>query len=1681
MKCLIRLSAFVFALSLSTLPKLYGQNYLYGLGSQSWGVNIPIENGFINVANGEIHIEIPLATHGQRGSLALKEALVYDSRIWQIVGSGSYSFQPTNVPNSQAGWRFIKGNETGSVQTIPQVVDEDCYEGNPSGNNPAYYTYWFNWTDPSGAVHPFPVQTQQPISGFCSGSPVNYSIPNTPSVSGYATDGSGYQISVTNYSNVTIYDVSGNEVYPAVADKNGNVFSADANANLIDTIGRTPILKTTAGNQTYYDVLTIGGARKRYTVTTSSINVHTGFGQSGVSDYSGSLTAVSSIGLPDGSSYSFTYDSGTASGNYGELQSITLPTGGTVSFSYGNYLDSYQNQNRWLESYSGGNGRYALVPSVVTQCTGSTKTGCQEKMTVTDGNGNQVVYLLTLNNGAWNSQVDYYNGTSAHVMSLVTNYNFATSCTFYACNGSQWITASSSTTTLSDTGQIAQTKYQYTYPWTGHPNVVQQWDYYTGSPSSVPTKETDYVGVYPYFSHVNELDATGSLVAQSTYSYDVSGNPSSITSGIGTTVTTSATYDSYGMKLSDTDGNGHTVKYANMCSDAYPNTVTLPITANGVSLETTTTYDCSSGLLTATQTANDFAVGKSTTYTYFSSGTNIGRLQTMAFPDGGSTSYAYPSPTETDQTAAQTSSATVLSKAILDAYGRPYQNVRAAPEGSITSETGYDSTGRQASITTAHLQGTPSPTDGTKTTYYDVLGRPVRMLMPDGNASTVAYSGATQISTDESGNQKKYTYDAFQRLTSVLEPNASGSLVYETDYQYNVLDNLIQVDQWGGAKGASSPGDRKRVFAFDSLGREIAENIPESQSASAPAGRTCNGALPGTLWTRCIVHDGNGNVTSSTDNPGNTITYQYDALNRLTWQTLPGARYGYGYDGYDEGRNLIGSATANSIGLLSHSSNEVNAAATYSYDLMGRVVKQSYCVPQNCSYSIVAAASYDLTGNQTSLTYPDGRVVTQSYDTANRFVGLQYAKWGSTSIGTSYYSASSFAPPGLITSSTMGNGVTLTSSFNNRVAVASMAYVSAGSTIWSKQFQWDKTGRNLLLLTDGQTGNSRQFGYDTLNRVNSALDAHVVQSYATATVNISGSEQSYTFNPCPPNVTPCPQTIPDSGSQSISVNGVNVGNFGWGPGVSTSTMSSSLASSINNNASSPVTASASGSSITLTSKVPGSNGNYSITYNTATWNTSYFSSPSFSASGPSSLSGGSNSTVPVSGGLNETYVYDPFGNLTQSGNFGFSQPYNALNQISTFSYDANGDQNTDVFSHTLAFDPNGMLSSVAGGQETYTYDAEGNRVEVKGTSTTDFIYFGGRSIALLNGGSYTDLIYAGGGLIAEVAGTQTAAPTYRTTDNLWSLTTVNYAPYGQVFSGSTSDPFGFTALKWDATTALWHTTARQYSSQQGRWMSPDPYEGSYNWEDPQSLNRYAYVNGRPNFATDPSGQIMLAGGGGASAGLCGAAAEVCAGILAGIGIAESIYDLGKLFGWWGSSFHGSVQPRPSTGPWSEHYGRITPLGAPMGSLSALAGIDGLNQALGLPTMADVGCNPVCDMRPSQSDIDAFNKIAEFKQLLSDCYNDSHQTLLGKSVEFMSLLAYTPADKDHWKQIKEASTFGLIKAAIVKFGLPRLGLDALATGIEGAALGVSGVATATDVGVYGVCAAEALYKAMQFTP
>src|SRR6266850_2004248 len=50
-----------------------------------------------------------------------------------------------------------------------------------------------------------------------------------------------------------------------------------------------------------------------------------------------------------------------------------------------------------------------------------------------------------------------------------------------------------------------------------------------------------------------------------------------------------------------------------------------------------------------------------------------------------------------------------------------------------------------------------------------------------------------------------------------------------------------------------------------------------------------------------------------------------------------------------------------------------------------------------------------------------------------------------------------------------------------------------------------------------------------------------------------------------------------------------------------------------------------------------------------------------------------------------------------------------------------------------------------------------------------------------------------------------------------------------------------------------HTLWRNYDSLSGRWTGPDPYGGSMTIADPQSLNRYSYVNNDPVNQADPLG------------------------------------------------------------------------------------------------------------------------------------------------------------------------------------------------------------------------------------
>jgi RHS repeat-associated protein len=72
--------------------------------------------------------------------------------------------------------------------------------------------------------------------------------------------------------------------------------------------------------------------------------------------------------------------------------------------------------------------------------------------------------------------------------------------------------------------------------------------------------------------------------------------------------------------------------------------------------------------------------------------------------------------------------------------------------------------------------------------------------------------------------------------------------------------------------------------------------------------------------------------------------------------------------------------------------------------------------------------------------------------------------------------------------------------------------------------------------------------------------------------------------------------------------------------------------------------------------------------------------------------------------------------------------------------------------------------------------------------------------------------------------------------------------------GSAQNPrqkYGLTER--DDATGLDHTWFRKHENRAGRWTGPDPYGGSMSIGDPQSFNRYSYVQSQPTNFVDPSG------------------------------------------------------------------------------------------------------------------------------------------------------------------------------------------------------------------------------------
>lgn len=365
------------------------------------------------------------------------------------------------------------------------------------------------------------------------------------------------------------------------------------------------------------------------------------------------------------------------------------------------------------------------------------------------------------------------------------------------------------------------------------------------------------------------------------------------------------------------------------------------------------------------------------------------------------------------------------------------------------------------------------------------------------------------------------------------------------------------------------------------------------------------------------------------------------------------------------------------------------------------------------------------------------------------------------------------------------------------------------------------------------------------------------------------------------------------------------------------------------------------------------------------------------------------------------WFYDPFGNRTgeslSSTQCNASPAYTTYANYDTnnrvtgttqapagYTYDAAGNVLNDGLNKYL-YDGDGKVCAVqdlfTGATFQYIYDPEGNRV-AKGTTNvfscnsdsngftlTEHYVVGqsGEQISETDGGgawAHTN-VYAGGEVIAtyDLSGLHFNLTDPVGTKRVQVLADLSaYEDCSSLSFGNMMDCFGpnastgtdedaseqhFASLEHDFESGLDHAMFREYNSMLGRWISPDPYSGSYDLSDPQSLNRYAYVENSPLMLVDPSGLAWGSGGGGGCGANC--ATDIGEGGVLGAFFYGVYEGLKALFGFGAPSFHGSLTPRPSTGTpdWGNDPGSFgETLGLPNNGPSLNAG--NLGAIMGLP-------------------------------------------------------------------------------------------------------------------------------------
>jgi len=1199
------------------------------------------------------------------------------------------------------------------------------------------------------------------------------------------------------------------------------------------------------------------------------------FDNSGLTAYTtlsaGSLTAY--VTNKAGTTFfPVSYGNGGPSGTSGNYSAID-PNGNEITGSNGVYTDTTGNTaltvagsspnpvTLTLKTSSGGDSTITVNFSSFNI---QTNFGCSPAVTEYVATGQYLVSSIVFpDSSSYSFAYEATPNKSGYYTGRIASITFPTGNTItYTYQGSNDGINCADGSTLgfkrqlnADSGSAASTwSYQRTVgSGTSHTEVVDGLTNYTEydfvEPSNAPTSPS--AQYYETYRRIYEGAATGTpLLARSTC-YDGASAPCT-TSTFSLPISQLDAYDTHdGIQM-----NGTTSKYGGYgnLTDSYiydfggsssrgsllrheqwtygysvPGLPTLDAVYDGngtLSAKTAYAYDqttptASSGV--PQHVAAPSQRGNLTTATYYAS-SSVSYNQTFTYEDTGSmlTSTALGA-----TTTLQYDPTFVYNKEV--DYPTPSSGVAIPQKASFdTSYTGL-------------LQSTTDPNSQTsQITSYDGMLRPTQATFPDGGKWTWSYSPTT-ATKDIYQNSTAYSTvetesDGYGRQSrGFLSNGQSTNPWYQQDVCYDANGNssfvsyLYQGSGTGSAKQCStSTGD---VYTYDVLGRV-------TKIAHAD----------GTNQTFAYT----GRASQITDENGVKRITQMDGRGRITVAceiSSNGSMPGSGQPA-SCGTDITGTGftTTYSYALSTGTTTVTQGAQTRTFqnDWLGRPISATEPESGTTSYSY----AYNATGWQITRTKPKANqsspsvytTTTTQLDSLGRVTSIAYTD--GTPTKTFQYDNPS--PWGASLQNVKGRldlqGISNAQSIYNYDAMGRVVFIgqcapsNCGTSNYSTSYTYDWLG-NILTSADG-SGATDTYAYSLANEVLSI----------TSSVNDSTH---------PPNLLS------------------NVKNGPFGP------LSWNLGNGLTGVRQYDALGRTSGGWVCSNSSQPSCSGGSELYGFTSSWHGAELKGASDSSLNQNNTYGydefGRLASLIVNSGTagNYSYVYDRWGNRWQqneTSGSGGPQPQlsfnTSTNQITGYGYDAAGNITNDGF-HSYTYDAEGNVTAVDGGSTaTYTYDALNRRVRVNSAAGSFEYIFNpaGQHTSSwdpinhweANGwafwGSVPVAFYGNGQTQFEHQdwlGTERA----RTTYNGQLAGTYSSLPFGDGYNYTGNDwlYYHFATLDHDSSSNTDHAQFRQYTSTQGRWLSPDPYTGSYDFTNPQSLNRYAYVQNNPLSFIDPSG------------------------------------------------------------------------------------------------------------------------------------------------------------------------------------------------------------------------------------